>query len=121
MNSATFIQHMLNSLTLGSLYALVAIGYTMVYGILRLINFAHSEMFMLGAYFVFWGITLANLPWPVAMVIAIVVTAGVWGLYGWRLVSHVAAGDLKGQGFAADMGGLFVLGLVLIGLKMLVH
>ena len=46
--------------------------------------------------------------------IAIVVTAGVWGLYGWRLVSHVAAGDLKGQGFAADMGGLFVLGLVLI-------
>ncbi|MYL83809.1 branched-chain amino acid ABC transporter permease [Desulfovibrio aerotolerans] len=77
MNSAMFIQHMLNSLTLGSLYALVAIGYTMVYGILRLINFAHSEMFMLGAYFVFWGITLGQLPWPVAMALAIAVTASL--------------------------------------------
>jgi branched-chain amino acid transport system permease protein len=77
MNLATFIQHMLNSLTLGSLYALVAIGYTMVYGILRLINFAHSEIFMLGAYFVFWGITLVHLPWPVAMVLAILVTASL--------------------------------------------
>lgn len=77
MNLATFIQHFLNSLTLGSLYALIAIGYTMVYGILRLINFAHSEIFMLGAYFVFWGITLAHLPWPVAMVIAILVTASL--------------------------------------------
>ena len=77
MNLATFIQKILNSLTLGSLYALVAIGYTMVYGILRLINFAHSEIFMLGAYFVFWGITLVHLPWPVAMVLAILVTASL--------------------------------------------
>ena len=77
MNLATFIQHILNSLTLGSLYALVAIGYTMVYGILRLINFAHSEIFMLGAYFVFWGITLGHLPWPVAMVVAVLVTASL--------------------------------------------
>jgi branched-chain amino acid transport system permease protein len=72
-----FIQHALNGLTLGSLYALIAIGYTMVYGILRLINFAHSEIFMLGAYFVFWGITLLHLPWAVAMVAAIIVTASV--------------------------------------------
>jgi branched-chain amino acid transport system permease protein len=77
MNLATFIQNILNSLTLGSLYALVAIGYTMVYGILRLINFAHSEIFMLGAYIVFWGITLVHLPWPVAMVLAILVTASL--------------------------------------------
>ena len=77
MNTAMFIQHMLNSLTLGSLYALVAIGYTMVYGILRLINFAHSEIFMLGAYFVFFGVTMAHMPWPVAIVLAIVATAGV--------------------------------------------
>jgi branched-chain amino acid transport system permease protein len=77
MNLATFIQDILNSLTLGSLYALVAIGYTMVYGILRLINFAHSEIFMLGAYFVFWGITLGHLPWPVAMVLAVLVTASL--------------------------------------------
>jgi branched-chain amino acid transport system permease protein len=72
-----FVQHTLNGLTLGSLYALIAIGYTMVYGILRLINFAHSEIFMLGAYFVFWGITLFYLPWPLAMVVAVIVTASV--------------------------------------------
>ncbi len=77
MSFAMFVQHMLNGLTLGSLYALIAIGYTMVYGILRLINFAHGEIFMLGAYFVFWGLVLINLPWPLAVVAAIIVTAGV--------------------------------------------
>jgi len=77
MTAAMFIQHFLNSLTLGSLYALIAIGYTMVYGILRLINFAHGEIFMLGAYFVFYGLTLVNLPWPVAIVLSILVTAGL--------------------------------------------
>ncbi len=77
MTWAMFVQHSLNGLTLGSLYALIAIGYTMVYGILRLINFAHSEIFMLGAYFVFWGITLFYLPWVLAMVAAVIVTASV--------------------------------------------
>jgi len=77
MTWAMFVQHALNGLTLGSLYALIAIGYTMVYGILRLINFAHSEIFMLGAYFVFWGITLFYLPWVLAMVGAVIVTASV--------------------------------------------
>jgi branched-chain amino acid transport system permease protein len=77
MTLATFIQHFLNSLTLGSLYALIAIGYTMVYGILRLINFAHSEIFMLGAYFVFWGITLFHLPWAVAMIVSVISVAGI--------------------------------------------
>lgn len=77
MTLAMFIQHALNGLTLGSLYALIAIGYTMVYGILRLINFAHSEIFMLGAYFVLWGITLAHLPWFAAIIGAVIVTAGL--------------------------------------------
>jgi branched-chain amino acid transport system permease protein len=77
MTWAMFVQHTLNGLTLGSLYALIAIGYTMVYGILSLINFAHSEIFMLGAYFVFWGITLFYLPWVLAMVAAVIVTASV--------------------------------------------
>ena len=77
MSSAMFIQHFLNALTLGSLYALIAIGYTMVYGILRLINFAHGEIFMLGAYFVFWGLALVHLPWFLAVIGAIVVTASL--------------------------------------------
>jgi branched-chain amino acid transport system permease protein len=45
-----FLQYLVSALALGSLYALIAIGYTMVYGILRLINFAHGEVFMLGGY-----------------------------------------------------------------------
>ena len=49
----TFIQQTVNALTIGSIYALIALGYTMVYGVLRMINFAHGEMFMLGAYAAF--------------------------------------------------------------------
>ena len=45
-----FFQQIINGLSLGSIYALIALGYTMVYGILKLINFAHGEVFMVGAY-----------------------------------------------------------------------
>ncbi|HWR20305.1 MAG TPA: branched-chain amino acid ABC transporter permease, partial [Verrucomicrobiae bacterium] len=44
------LQQLVNGLTLGSVYALIALGYTMVYGIIELINFAHGEIYMLGAY-----------------------------------------------------------------------
>ncbi len=46
----TFVQQLINGLTVGSIYALIALGYTMVYGILRLINFAHGDIYMVGAY-----------------------------------------------------------------------
>ena len=72
-----FIQHAFNALTLGSLYGLIAIGYTMVYGILRLINFAHGDIFMMSAYFVFLGITVLNLPWVLAVLVAILSTAAL--------------------------------------------
>ena len=45
-----FLQHTLNGLSVGSVYALIALGYTMVYGILAMINFAHSEIYMIGAF-----------------------------------------------------------------------
>ena len=45
-----FLQQLLNGLSLGAIYALIALGYTMVYGVLRFINFAHSDVFMVGAY-----------------------------------------------------------------------
>lgn len=50
-----FFQQLINGLSLGSIYALIALGYTMVYGILRLINFAHGEIYMLGAYVGYYG------------------------------------------------------------------
>ena len=45
-----FIQQVFNGLSLGSIYALIALGYTMIYGILRFINFAHGDIFMIGAF-----------------------------------------------------------------------
>jgi branched-chain amino acid transport system permease protein len=56
-----FLQQLMNGLTLGSVYALIALGYSMVYGILELINFAHGEIYMLGAYFgiIFLGLLTA--------------------------------------------------------------
>ncbi len=50
-----FVQHLINGLSLGAVYALIALGYTMVYGVLQLINFAHSEVFMLGAFAGFYS------------------------------------------------------------------
>src|SRR4051812_41907058 len=47
----SFIQHVLNGLAAGTVYALVALGYTMVYGVLKLINFAHGDVMMVGVYF----------------------------------------------------------------------
>jgi len=46
----TFLQQLVNGISLGSIYALIALGYTMVYGVLRLINFAHGDVYMVGAY-----------------------------------------------------------------------
>jgi branched-chain amino acid transport system permease protein len=75
MTLALFLQHLANALSLGSLYALIAIGYTMVYGILRLINFAHGDVFMLGAYLAFYAVATFVLPWWAAFLVAIAVTA----------------------------------------------
>jgi branched-chain amino acid transport system permease protein len=68
------LQNLANSITLGSLYALIAIGYTMVYGIIRLINFAHADLLMVAAYVAFYGILVFTLPWWLAFAIAIVLT-----------------------------------------------
>lgn len=66
-----FVQHFVNALSLGSLYGLIAVGYTMVYGILRLINFAHGDIFMLGAYFVYFATIVYRLPWILGVALAI--------------------------------------------------
>jgi branched-chain amino acid transport system permease protein len=70
-----FFQHLANGISLGGLYALIAIGYTMVYGILRLINFAHGDIFMMGAYVAFYGISLLTLPWYVSFLLTIPLVA----------------------------------------------
>lgn len=66
-----FWQQLVNWINLGAMYALLAIGYTMVYGIVKLINFAHGEIFMTGAFFTWWFMTAFSIPFPVASLIGI--------------------------------------------------
>ncbi len=72
MDATTFLQHCLTGISLGGAYALIAIGYTMVYGILRLINFAHGEIFMISGYFMIFAMTV--LPWYLAIPVVILCT-----------------------------------------------
>lgn len=67
-----FAQQIVNGISLGSIYALIALGYTMIYGIIKLINFAHGDIYMLGAYIGFVAITKAHLPFLPALIIAMV-------------------------------------------------
>jgi branched-chain amino acid transport system permease protein len=75
MTLSIFLQQLINGTSLGSLYGLIAIGYTMVYGILRLINFAHGDVLMMGCYFAFYVFLIFSLPWWVSFPIAILLTA----------------------------------------------
>ncbi len=84
-----FLQQLINGLTLGSIYGLIAIGYTMVYGIIGMINFAHGDIFMVGAFvslIVFLillsiGVTFIPLALLIVLVVAMVVTSA----YGWTV------------------------------------
>ena len=75
MDVGTLLQQVVNGLSLGSMYALVAIGYTMVYGVLRLINFAHGDLLMVGAFIALFGMTQAGMPFWAAGIGAVVFSA----------------------------------------------
>jgi branched-chain amino acid transport system permease protein len=72
---ALLLQQLINGLNLGCLYGLMAIGYTMVYGILRMINFAHGDVLMAATYFAYFGVLLFTLPWWLAALISMILTA----------------------------------------------
>ncbi|SNV82515.1 branched-chain amino acid ABC transporter permease [Clostridium cochlearium] len=67
-----FLQQLINGISLGSIYALIALGYTMVYGIINLINFAHGEVYMLGAFIGFFLITKLKLGFLPALILAMI-------------------------------------------------
>lgn len=73
------IQQAVNGISLGSIYALIALGYTMVYGIINLINFAHGEVLMIGAYIGLYLTSILKLPFFLALVLAMVLS-GVLGI-----------------------------------------
>jgi len=72
-----FLEQLINALVLGGIYALIAVGYTMVYGIIELINFAHGEIFMLGAYLAFALVTVFGLPFWIAVPASMLLCAGI--------------------------------------------
>ncbi|HKQ94585.1 MAG TPA: branched-chain amino acid ABC transporter permease LivH [Aestuariivirgaceae bacterium] len=98
-----FLQQLINGITLGSIFGLIAIGYTMVYGIVGMINFAHGDVFMVGAFVALIaiiglglvagaGIALAFIALLVVLIIAMVVA----GVYGWT-IERVAYRPLRGS------------------------
>ena len=84
------LQQLINGVSLGSIYALIALGYTMIYGIIKLINFAHGDIYMVGAYIGFFCITQAHLGIVPALLISMVVT----GLLG-MVVEKLAYSPLR--------------------------
>jgi branched-chain amino acid transport system permease protein len=95
-----FLQQLINGLTLGSIYGLIAIGYTMVYGIIGMINFAHGDIFMVGAFIaliaflalVAIGITAV----PIALLVVLLIAMAMAALYGWT-VERFAYRPLRGS------------------------
>jgi branched-chain amino acid transport system permease protein len=93
-----FVQQLINGITLGSIYGLIAIGYTMVYGIIGMINFAHGDIFMVGAFtgliaflvLVAVGVSVV----PLALFIVLLVSMALTALYGWT-VERIAYRPLR--------------------------
>jgi len=77
--SSYLAQQLVNGLTLGSMYALVAIGFSMIYGIVRLINFAHGDIVMVGAFTTVGLVTLGGLPWPM-IALAVMIAGALVGM-----------------------------------------
>ncbi|MBT2657685.1 branched-chain amino acid ABC transporter permease [Bacillus sp. ISL-18] len=84
------IQQLVNGISLGSIYALIALGYTMVYGIVKLINFAHGDVFMVGAFIGFYSITILHLGFFPSLLISMVVCA-IFGV----LIERIAYKPLR--------------------------
>jgi branched-chain amino acid transport system permease protein len=105
-DTVTFLQQVINGLTLGSVYGLIAIGYTMVYGIIGMINFAHGDIYMIGAFHSliiilvlgFFGITWV----PLALVVVLIIGVSLTALYGWT-VERIAYRPLRGSSRLAPL------------------
>ncbi len=127
----TFLQNLLNGIAAGSIYALIALGYTLVYGILKLINFAHGDVFMLGAFMGYYGArwytrivdpskVVSDPSWVMAAVVLLFAMA-VCGLFGY-LNDRIAYRPLRnvpkiaslitaiGVSFFLEFGGQLVFG-----------
>src|SRR6201995_775459 len=112
-----FAQQLINGLVLGSIYGLIAIGYTMVYGIVGMINFAHGDIFMIGGFIalisflvlVSFGLTSV----PLVLLIVLLVAMAITALYGWT-VERIAYRPLRHSFRLAPMLSAIGMSFVLI-------
>ena len=100
MPLAYALQQLINGVTLGMIYGLIAVGYTMVYGIIGMINFAHGDVFMVGAFLSLIALTLLSIlgvtSVPLALAITLAAAAGIAALYGWT-IERIAYRPLRGS------------------------
>ena len=111
-----FLQQLINGLTLGAIYGLIAIGYTMVYGIIGMINFAHGDIYMMGAFnalILFLVLFGFGVSWvPLAIVLVLIGTVAVTAAYGWT-VERVAYRPLSGSTRLAPLISAIGMSIVL--------
>ncbi len=119
-----FVQQLINGLALGAVYALIALGYTMVYGILQLINFAHGEVYMLGAYLgiivlgvlTYLGLTAYSI--PLALLVTIIVSMAFCAAYG-AVIERVAYRPLRNATKLAPLISAVGMSIILQNVVML--
>jgi branched-chain amino acid transport system permease protein len=111
-----FLQQLINGLTLGAIYGLIAIGYTMVYGIIGMINFAHGEVYMLGAFIALIAYLLSTLVGgqsvALGLLAALLATMLFTGLWGWA-IERVAYRPLRGAPKLAPLISAIGMSIVL--------
>ena len=73
MNGLVFLSNLINGISLGSVYAIIALGYTMVYGIAKMLNFAHGDIIMVGAYVSFYAVSSFGLPPLIGVLLSMLV------------------------------------------------
>lgn len=114
--AAFFLQQLINGLTLGAVYGLIAIGYTMVYGIIGMINFAHGEVYMVSAYLCAIGLALLAYfgihSFPLLIFGTLVFTIIVTGVYGWA-IERIAYRPLRNSTRLAPLISAIGMSLIL--------
>jgi branched-chain amino acid transport system permease protein len=108
MTSAYVLAQLVNGLILGSMYALIAIGFSMIYGIVRLINFAHGDIFTIGAFATLASLSLIGAPFPVAVAIVLAVGA-LAGVIIERAAFRPMRGAPQVTGFIASLAVAIIL------------
>lgn len=113
---AFFLQQMVNGLTLGAVYGLIAIGYTMVYGIIGMINFAHGEVYMISAYLCAIGLGLLSFfgihSFPLLIFGTLIFTIAITGVYGW-VIERIAYRPLRNSTRLAPLISAIGMSLIL--------